>query len=67
MNQDTAAQECGPDTDMPGVLAMNQDQCNIFATCDADSPLGSALNTLEPLKVADVHTLSTQYTRNGHL
>ena len=48
------AQECGPDTDMPGVLAMNQDQCTIFATCDADSPLGSALNTLEPLKVADV-------------
>ena len=48
------AQECGPDTDMPGVLAMNQDQCNIFATCDADSPLGSALNTLEPLKVADI-------------
>ena len=50
----TAAQKCGPDTDMPGVLAMNQDQCTIFATCDADSPLGSALNTLESLKVADV-------------
>ena len=48
------AQKCGTDTDMPGVLAMNQDQCTIFATCDADSPLGSALNTLEPLKVADV-------------
>ena len=54
IESETMAQECGPDTDMPGVLAMNQDQCNIFATCDADSPLGSALNTLEPLKVADI-------------
>ncbi|MGD1837220.1 MAG: FG-GAP-like repeat-containing protein, partial [Nitrososphaeraceae archaeon] len=51
---ETMAQKCGPDTDMPGVLAMNQEQCNIFAQCDADSPLGLALGGLEPIKVADI-------------
>ncbi|MGD1836251.1 MAG: hypothetical protein ACPKQO_11085, partial [Nitrososphaeraceae archaeon] len=34
----TMAQKCGPNTDMPGVLAMNQEQCNIFAECDAETP-----------------------------
>ena len=50
----TLAQKCGPDTDIPGIVTMSQEQCEIFAECDADSPLGLALGGLGPIKVADV-------------
>ena len=50
----TAAKKCPNETDLEGVLVMNKNQCEIFAECDADSPLGLSLGGLEPIKVADV-------------
>ena len=50
----TASKKCPDGTDLEGVLVMNKNQCEIFAECDADSPLGLSLGGLEPIKVADV-------------
>ena len=50
----TTSKKCPTGTDLEGVLVMNNNQCNIFAECDADSPLGLSLGGLEPIKVADI-------------
>ncbi len=43
---------CPLDTDLPGVVVINEANCNIFEECDASStPLGQALN--QDVKVAD--------------
>jgi hypothetical protein len=47
---------CPADTDLAGVLVVNApEDCNIFATCNADDPLGQALglNATETVEVAD--------------
>ena len=46
--------KCPADTDLKGVYVMNTDSdCNIFATCDAGTPLGISLNMQNEFKVAD--------------
>src|SRR5215211_7135198 len=57
-DEDAAAQfeTCGAGTDLAGVLVTNEpEDCNIFATCDANDPLGQALGLTgtETVEVAD--------------
>jgi hypothetical protein len=50
-------QTCDDDTDLPGVLVEDETtDCDIFATCDADDPLGIALELTgtETVEVADI-------------
>ena len=48
------ANKCADDTDLPGVYVMDVlSDCNIFATCDAGTPLGKALGMENEFKVAD--------------
>ena len=46
--------KCPADTDLEGVYVMDTaSDCNIFATCDAGTPLGIALGMQNEFKVAD--------------
>ena len=43
---------CGPTTDLAGILTTDIQSCNLFTTCDANSPLGEALGNT-PVDVVD--------------
>jgi hypothetical protein len=55
-DEDALFETCGAGTDLDGVLVANApEDCTIFATCDANDPLGRALGLtgIETVEVAD--------------